>query len=173
MDLGGQPQYVQDDSYIESSSFVGPREGYYFGTGSLGTGYYRSRGGEDASQGRSTKRKRNEDGDHRQMRGEDLLELLERQSGRVVKEIDGAGLERLLRALEKKFNANVERRIQYADEPQKFMESEVELDEAVKGLHVCECFFFCVIVCENICTIEYCAAGGDCISKLVSSPGNL
>ena len=142
MDLGGQRHRVQDDSFIESGSFVGPRDGYYFGTGSLGTGYYLSWGGEDAGQGRSIKRKRNdEDGDHRQMGGEELLELLERQSGRVVKEIDGAGLERLLRALEKKFNANVERRIQYADEPHKFMESEVELDEAVKGLHVCECFF--------------------------------
>jgi hypothetical protein len=126
----------QDGSYVQSSSFVGSREGYYFGTDSLGTGYYRL---PENGHGLSSKRKRDE-GNQDQPRGEELLELVERQAGRVIKEIDEKGLERLLRSLEKKFNANVERRMQYAEEPQKFMESEVELDEAVKGLHVRVCF---------------------------------
>ena len=132
----------QDGSFIQSASFIGSREGYYFGTDSLGTGYYRLVGnGQDVS----AKRKRDDVNQH-QPRGEELLELVERQAGRVIKEIDEVGLERLLRALEKKFNANVERRIQYEEEPQKFMDSEVELDEAVKGLRV-----------RVLCYLDYCS----------------
>lgn len=126
----------EEGSYVKSSSFAGAREGYYFGTDSLGTGYYRLPGN---GQGVLSKRKRDE-GNQQQLRGEELLELVERQAARVVKEIDKTGLERLLRGLKKKFNANVERRIQYAEEPQKFLESEMELDEAVKGLRVRDSF---------------------------------
>lgn len=133
MAIGGQESPLVD-TFIQSASFIGPRQGYFFGTGALGTGYYRLSNSEDQERdhGRVSKRKR----DIEPLHGEELLELVERQAGRVVKEIDGAALERLLRSLEKKFNVNVERRIQYANEPPKFMESEMELDEAVKSLRV-------------------------------------
>jgi hypothetical protein len=34
------------------------------------------------------------------------------------------------------FNANVEQRAKYADEPKKFLDSELDLDEAVRAMNV-------------------------------------
>lgn len=50
--------------------------------------------------------------------------------------LDARGLKRLVLALERKHTANMELRMKYADQPDKFLESEVDLDEAVKALLV-------------------------------------
>jgi len=51
-----------------------------------------------------------------------------------VKELDVAALKQLILKFEKAVSANVKQRVKYADQPSKFMESEVELDEAISAL---------------------------------------
>jgi hypothetical protein len=116
--------------FERSASFAGSKPGWYFGTGALGLGYYLDETAPDVSDGSVHRSKR--------LKGSELLELAEKGAG-GVKEIDEKGLQRLLNSLEKKFNVNVEQRVKYADDPKKFMESEVELDEAVKALRVRFC----------------------------------
>lgn len=46
--------------------------------------------------------------------------------------MDEAAVKRLVNQLEKKFSKNRELRIKYADEPQKFLDSEMELNNAIQ-----------------------------------------
>jgi beta-catenin-like protein 1 len=46
--------------------------------------------------------------------------------------LDEAAVKRLVNQLEKKVSRNRELRIKYADEPQKFLESEMELNNAIQ-----------------------------------------
>jgi len=48
--------------------------------------------------------------------------------------LDAAGLRRAVLSLERKVSKNQEMRAKFHDEPQKFLESEVELDEDLKRL---------------------------------------
>lgn len=50
--------------------------------------------------------------------------------------LDARSLKRLVVMLEKRMHANSELRIKHADQPDRFLESEVELDEAIKRLAV-------------------------------------
>lgn len=72
-------------------------------------------------------------------RGEDLLEERERelriaQDSTTTTAIDDRTLRRMVGALEKRVNANLQLRLKYPDQPEKFMESEVDLDAELKGL---------------------------------------
>lgn len=121
-------QIMGSTFFERSASFGGSKPGWYFGSGPQGLGYYLDENAPTISDGSMHRSKR--------LKGSELLELVEKGAG-GVKEIDEKGLQRLLNTLEKKFNVNVEQRVKYADDPKKFMESEVELDEAVKALRVC------------------------------------
>ncbi|EFN51521.1 hypothetical protein CHLNCDRAFT_27908, partial [Chlorella variabilis] len=66
-----------------------------------------------------------------------LLREAEEAAGDASTEmLDVRGLKRLTLALERKYNANLEARMKYAEAPDKFMESEADLDEAVKAMLV-------------------------------------
>ncbi|CAG9536204.1 unnamed protein product [Cercopithifilaria johnstoni] len=65
---------------------------------------------------------------------EDILAALERDESQGVI-VDEAAVKRIVMQLEKRCLRNREMRIKYGDEPAKFMESEVELNEAVQEMH--------------------------------------
>lgn len=52
-----------------------------------------------------------------------------------VKELDATQLRNLVFRFEKAVNKNVEMRVKYPDQPEKFMDSEIALDEALASLH--------------------------------------
>ncbi|CAF4359428.1 unnamed protein product, partial [Rotaria sordida] len=53
-----------------------------------------------------------------------------------TEELDETSLKRMLSQLEKRISKNQEMRIKYPDHPEKFMESEIELNDAVQELHI-------------------------------------
>ncbi|CAF0842197.1 unnamed protein product [Rotaria sordida] len=63
-----------------------------------------------------------------------LLQILEQESS--TEELDETSLKRMLSQLEKRISKNQEMRIKYPDHPEKFMESEIELNDAVQELHI-------------------------------------
>lgn len=52
----------------------------------------------------------------------------------LLQVVDAKTLKKLVTTLERKYNQNVEQRIKHSGEPQKFLESEIELDEAVRAM---------------------------------------
>eukprot|EP00743_Colponemidia_sp_Colp-15_P002770 GILK01002998.1.p1 GENE.GILK01002998.1~~GILK01002998.1.p1 ORF type:complete len:543 (-),score=135.01 GILK01002998.1:59-1645(-) len=66
---------------------------------------------------------------------ENILRLLQEAEQVQVDTLDLQGLKRMLTAFDKKFRHNEEMRLKYPDQPEKFMDSEVDLDEEVKRLH--------------------------------------
>eukprot|EP00884_Botryococcus_braunii_P022431 jgi/Botrbrau1/8872/Bobra.50_2s0028.1 len=66
---------------------------------------------------------------------EELLREAEAQLGNdQVPLLDAKGLKRLILGFERKYKENMEARMKYSDQPDKFMESEVDLDEEVRRL---------------------------------------
>ncbi|VDM08731.1 unnamed protein product [Wuchereria bancrofti] len=65
---------------------------------------------------------------------EDILAALERDESQAVV-VDEATVKRIVMQLEKRCLKNREMRIKYGDEPAKFMESEIELNEAIQEMH--------------------------------------
>ncbi|KAH7280224.1 hypothetical protein KP509_37G056700 [Ceratopteris richardii] len=63
-----------------------------------------------------------------------LLEALEK-SHETAEVLDLRGLKKLVLSFERKLRDNLEARMKYADHPEKFVESEVDLDEEIKKLH--------------------------------------
>lgn len=49
--------------------------------------------------------------------------------------MDANSLKRLILHIEKQINTNMQLRMKYADQPERFMDSELELFQALKGLH--------------------------------------
>ncbi|KAL3084364.1 hypothetical protein niasHT_035190 [Heterodera trifolii] len=69
--------------------------------------------------------------------GGDILEALEKsEDTSELNEIDEASVKRICFQLERKQAKNAELRIKYAEEPPKFMESEIELNNAIQEMHV-------------------------------------
>jgi len=63
-----------------------------------------------------------------------IAELIDRAP--EVESLTPHTVRRLVLNLEKKYTKNQEMRIKYGDQPEKFLETEVDLDEAIKELHV-------------------------------------
>ena len=55
--------------------------------------------------------------------------------GLDVDALDANSLKRLILHVEKQINANMQMRMKYADQPEKFLDSELELYQSLKGLH--------------------------------------
>ncbi|KAK2076040.1 hypothetical protein QBZ16_001376 [Prototheca wickerhamii] len=71
----------------------------------------------------------------RALNAEELLEEAEREAGDVQLEaVDPRAVRRLAGALSKKASVNLEQRTRHAGEPSRFLESEIELDEAINAL---------------------------------------
>ncbi|GAQ81024.1 beta-catenin-like protein 1 [Klebsormidium nitens] len=64
-----------------------------------------------------------------------LLEAAEKEAGQGVETLDARTLKRMVLSFEKRVTENLEARMKYADAPEKFVGSEVDLDEEVKKLH--------------------------------------
>jgi Catenin-beta-like, Arm-motif containing nuclear len=152
--------------FMPSATFQGSRAGYVFKREVRGVGYYLDTMYEDVSfQQRALpktlgKRQRQvveeEDDDDgagaaaaasadatnpEDMALEDLDEetlarMLEKANEVEVTELDVQGLRQLLVGLERKINTNQRLRIKHPDEPDKFLASEVDLDDAIKSLAV-------------------------------------
>ena len=52
-----------------------------------------------------------------------------------VAQMDGNMLKRMILSVEKRINENMQMRMKYADTPEKFMDSELELYQQLKALH--------------------------------------
>eukprot|EP00271_Cylindrocystis_brebissonii_P004227 TRINITY_DN15853_c0_g1_i1.p1 TRINITY_DN15853_c0_g1~~TRINITY_DN15853_c0_g1_i1.p1 ORF type:complete len:561 (+),score=122.73 TRINITY_DN15853_c0_g1_i1:530-2212(+) len=65
-----------------------------------------------------------------------LLEAVERENHAAVEVLDVRGVKKLVLSFEKKLRDNLEARMKHMDQPEKFLESEVELDEEVRKMHV-------------------------------------
>ncbi len=100
-----------------SNAYTGPVPGYVFTTRNGRTGYY-----EDPQQPKTNKT---------------IDAILEKADDEDIEEIDGAAVRKLLLTLEKRITRNAQLRVKYADAPSKFVESEVDLDDAIKGLGLC------------------------------------
>ncbi|KAL3676980.1 hypothetical protein R1sor_026928 [Riccia sorocarpa] len=62
-----------------------------------------------------------------------LLDALE--ASEVVEVIDVRGLKKIVLGFERKLRDNLEARMKYMDQPDKFVESEVDLDDEIKKMH--------------------------------------
>ena len=128
------------------AEFEGHRPGYYFGTVQGTTGYHVDRGdggsgpggGVPAAispQGRKRERERERASGQGSGRGQGVdLDLV--SAGRQNHpSLDSHGaVQKALKSLVKKYNRNVNDRLKYGSQPEKFYESEVELAVAVDGL---------------------------------------
>lgn len=127
----------ENASFYPSPIWEGPKPGYYFGTGSQGTGYY-----FDDSQPKTEKRARRSvqiDESSNEMRlftsPISLLEQAERKaSGSTVIELTPKGIQSASQALEKLFQKNALQRAQHSDDPQLYMESELALHDQLEAL---------------------------------------
>lgn len=63
---------------------------------------------------------------------DDILQMVDEAP--EVAELDETQLRAMINRMEKNTNANVQMRIKYPSKPEKFMDSEVALDEAIQGL---------------------------------------
>ncbi|KAG1678261.1 hypothetical protein FOA52_013881 [Chlamydomonas sp. UWO 241] len=117
-------------AFSASYQFTGPREGYIFTKGELGVGFYRDpvQGGgnddEDDGPGPSAVVAKT---------GDELLAEAEEDVGEIQL-LDAKGLRRLVNAFHKRHKDNLEQRLKYADQPERFLDSEADLDEHIRSL---------------------------------------
>lgn len=94
---------------------------------------------DDAPDQVTDKRKRgqvsfSEDSNISEEEREKILQLVETETG--AETLDETNLKKMLLNFEKKVYKNQEQRIKYPDLPEKFMESEIELNEIIQEMHV-------------------------------------
>ncbi len=147
--------------FIPSATWQGSKPGYYFGTSDNGTGYYLDHKQQNVTNGKSLKRKIQDSNGHdaskpnqrRKVRfGEDQVKLIprksanelleeaeEEQKARNTKSLDlargSSSLKSFVQNLEKSIAKNELLRLDYADKPEKFMQSEVALYEDIAVLN--------------------------------------
>ncbi|KAI6182919.1 DUF1716 domain-containing protein [Aphelenchoides bicaudatus] len=66
---------------------------------------------------------------------DEIIAALDQEDFQQQDVLDEAAVKKLVNQLEKKFSKNRELRIKYADEPQKFLDSEMELNNAIQDVH--------------------------------------
>ena len=146
--------------YIPCRTFQGSRPGYYFKLDAKGPGYYldkRARSGRTshaaataavAADGAAASAaalmpppKPRAQGPAVQLDPDELLARAEREAfggdERLAEQnatLDEKGLRRMVLAFERRYAANQTARLKHADEPDKFVDSEVDLDEEIKRL---------------------------------------
>jgi len=136
---GDSDALTTGQSFIACSTFQGPKTGYYFTNGSQGLGYYLDGPKKKVSSGNNmppgfADEQPSKSHKHR-LTAEELLEEAEEAAGDLnLQIVDAKALTKLVSTLERKYNHNVEQRTKYSSEPQKFLESEIELDEAVRAM---------------------------------------
>lgn len=145
--------------FIPAATWQGPKAGYYFGTGHQGTGYYvdkpilnakrqRNENGLDVEESEQQPRRKVRFGENqvktipsieRQTPAELLKEAEEEQKNKRIKTLDlskgASSLRTFVQNLEKSIAKNELQRVDYADQPEKFMESELDLYEDIAVLN--------------------------------------
>eukprot|EP01038_Epipyxis_sp_PR26KG_P004880 gene4880-6837_t len=135
--------------FMPAASFDGRREGYIFKRGGNGLGYYidkllyPSNGDVDEQNDLAEnnigikKRKRvlidgNDDDDPEE---NDIDRLLREAESTEIAQLDSNSLKQLLLNFEKKITKNQKMRMKYPDEPEKFLDSEMELHAEIQELY--------------------------------------
>ncbi|GAX82009.1 hypothetical protein CEUSTIGMA_g9437.t1 [Chlamydomonas eustigma] len=122
-------------SYVPAIKFLGARPGYLFKNGDKGLGYYSDKkleksvdqGPEEPEDGVEHSRKT--------LTAEELLKQAEDQANvEEIQLLDAKGLKRLGLAFLRKYKDNMEQRMKHAEQPERFLDSEVDLDEHIKSL---------------------------------------
>ena len=125
--------------FLPSATFQGARPGYFFRLGARGPGYYVDRAAGAAAASVSDAPGSMAPPPPREpATAAELLAQAEEDAG-GERALDGAVLdERSLRKLvlsfERRYAANMEARLKHADAPEKFVDSEVDLDEEIRRL---------------------------------------
>uniref|UniRef100_A0A061R0X7 Beta-catenin-like protein 1 n=1 Tax=Tetraselmis sp. GSL018 TaxID=582737 RepID=A0A061R0X7_9CHLO len=117
-------------SFIASATFTGAKAGYYFGSGAQGVGYYLDPRRDVEPEPPKAEQKT--------LDPEDLLREAEEatKEQEVFELLDVKGLRRLMLSFERKYKANAQMRMKHGDQPERFMESEVELASEIKRLFI-------------------------------------
>jgi beta-catenin-like protein 1 len=130
------------EPFIASPRFAGLRSGYHFKMGDQGLGYYfdplnerpegaGGGGGGGAGAGPSSASAARPAA----AAPAELLAAAEAAAGiDNIQALDGRSARRLCAAFERAARANLEARLKHADEPHRFLQAEVDLDEMVKSL---------------------------------------
>ncbi|EIE25166.1 DUF1716-domain-containing protein [Coccomyxa subellipsoidea C-169] len=120
--------------FIAASKFEGAKPGFFFSLGTKGVGYY-----ADAHQPKVAEPEIEEPIKKApvQLDPEQLLKEAEEQAEEAGNDqalLDARGLKRLVLSFDRKYKENLEARMKHADAPEKFMASELDLDEEVRRL---------------------------------------
>ena len=145
--MKGPAASEEHQEFHPSSTWQGPKPGYYFGSSDKGTGYYLDRPKkEEAASSLSSsnvaekpRRGVQIDESNNEMRlftsPESLLEQAERKaSGSTIVELTPKGIQSAATTLDKLFQKNALQRAQYADEPRNYLESELALHDQLQAL---------------------------------------
>ena len=149
-DAGGAPSGPSSrPAFVPSAAFAGARDGYFFRLGDSGPGYY-----VDAlAPSRPSASSSASDAAARSMppppprlvvdREEDAATLLARAEAAAANEPGDASssepmeektLRKLVLVFERRYAANQEARLKHPDRPEKFVDSEVDLDDSIRRL---------------------------------------
>ncbi|GIL93422.1 hypothetical protein Vretimale_6066 [Volvox reticuliferus] len=135
--------------FISAAQFFGAKPGYVFKTGDHGLGYYLDTLQKDATaggaadgagpggnaDGRGGGAQPSQQAPQQQLDPEELLRQAEEEANiDQIQALDAKSLRRLVAGLEKKYKENMALRLKYSDQPDKFLDSEVDLDEHIKSL---------------------------------------
>ena len=127
--------------YLPCKTFQGARPGYFFRLGAQGPGYYLDRVARDAATLAMPPPKR-------RRTAEELLAEAEAEADRAGSSgrgpdadfadastvLDAKALRKLVLSFERRFAANQAARVKHPDAPEKFVDSEVDLDESLRAL---------------------------------------
>ena len=129
-------------SFLPSATYAGSRSGYIFQMNDQGVGYYLDPTQNIVSSGdtevisENKKRKLDDLSSEKQSTDQSAIEkLLEASEDIEIEMLTSESLKKLLLALEKKINKNQKLRMKYPTDPEKFMDSEVELHEELNNLY--------------------------------------
>jgi len=112
------------DSFYASAAFTGSKFGYVFKTGARGTGYYL----EPSSDGGAPLQKRKRD------EIQEKTEIVDVDADDVEDLPDLSSMQALLVSFEKRITLNLQQRSKFMNEPEKFMNSEVDLSVDISRL---------------------------------------
>ena len=131
--LGEETDHDAMAVFIPSKSWLGEKKGFYFGTGDEGTGYYIDELQQEHAE-TTKKRKRvqiAEDKNEMKL----LLEKLEKEAeGSSILELSKKGVQAASKSLESLYQQNIQKRTEYPDQPEQYMESELALYEQLTAL---------------------------------------
>jgi beta-catenin-like protein 1 len=129
---------IGGSDFIPSPEFAGSKSGYYFGTGSQGTGYYLETIDKDQPKKKPRKDVRIAEDQNETRVIVSAAELLEQAEGMAsntkVVDLSPKGVKVAAAALQKAIQTNEIQRAKFSDDPSQYMESEIALYENIAML---------------------------------------